>query len=398
MSYSQRNFQNLPFYSPAKFENDQKDLMISQLKAENFELRQNARDYQELATHLKSLENRYNTLHEEKMRNEVEYRNRSDQTLKTIANLRNEIDSLKSQITEKHIESQEMRAENLAFKEITDHRQQENSRVKNDLAQIQEANRKLYEDKLRLETELQASKDERKRLLHDREILNNTYEDVLDKLNEKEKSLSQLQNDYDNLEKQSLIYKADVENINNELKTKNENLKYTRMQYQEAQNYISQLQNDLEEIHKQKEKFKQESLLYQKNYQQEADTCMELNAQVIQLDQTVKHQEKTIIEQRNEMERLKSLHMECLETTEELSHELDQVKRMNDQFEYQHREIMEELDKMSLTEEQAAMSRASKYKELKTKLIMGTKQLTQFQSPFKRFSTNKKPQMKQYEF
>lgn len=44
-------------------------------------------------------------LHEEKMRNEVEYRNRSDQTLKTIANLRNEIDNLKSQLTEKHIEN-----------------------------------------------------------------------------------------------------------------------------------------------------------------------------------------------------------------------------------------------------------------------------------------------------
>jgi len=41
MSYSNtsRNFNNQPFYSPAKFENDQKDLMISQLKAENFELR-----------------------------------------------------------------------------------------------------------------------------------------------------------------------------------------------------------------------------------------------------------------------------------------------------------------------------------------------------------------------
>ncbi|CAD8089973.1 unnamed protein product [Paramecium primaurelia] len=398
MSYSQKNFLNQPFYSPAKFENDQKDLMISQLKAENFELKQNDRDYQELATHLKSLEHRYNMLHEEKMRNEVEYRNRSDQTLKTIANLRNEIDNLKSQLTEKHIENQEMKAENLAFKEITEHRSQENQRVKNDMGLLQENNRKLYEEKLRLETELQAAKDERKRLLHDRELLNNTYEDVLDKLNEKEKQFSQLQTEFDNLEKQALIYKADVENINNEVKSKSENLKYTRMQYQEAQNYISQLQNDLEELHKQKEKFKQESLIYQKNYQQEADTCMELNAQVIQLDQTVKHQEKTIIDQRNEIERLKSMHMECLETTEELSHELDQAKRINDQLEHQHRDVMEELDKLSLTEEQAAMARASKYKELKTKLIMGTKQLQQFQSPFKRFSTNKKPQLKQYDF
>lgn len=56
-----------------------------------------------------------------------------------------------------------MKAENLAFKEITDHRSQENSRIKNDMSQLQESNRKLYEEKLRLETELQSAKDERKR-------------------------------------------------------------------------------------------------------------------------------------------------------------------------------------------------------------------------------------------
>lgn len=41
MSYanSSRNFPNQPFYSPAKFESDQRDLYLSQLKAENFELR-----------------------------------------------------------------------------------------------------------------------------------------------------------------------------------------------------------------------------------------------------------------------------------------------------------------------------------------------------------------------
>jgi hypothetical protein len=61
---------------------------------------------------------------------------------------------LKSQLTEKHIENQEMKAENLAFKEITEHRSQENQRVKGDVSQLQETNRKLYEDKLRLETEI----------------------------------------------------------------------------------------------------------------------------------------------------------------------------------------------------------------------------------------------------
>lgn len=35
-------------------------------------------------------------LHDEKMRNEVEFRNRGDQTLKNVANLRSEMEGMKS--------------------------------------------------------------------------------------------------------------------------------------------------------------------------------------------------------------------------------------------------------------------------------------------------------------
>jgi hypothetical protein len=79
---------------------------------------------------LKSLEHRlvlditlrYDTLHDEKLRNEVEYKNRNDFNLKTVASLRAEIDNLKAQNTERHIELQEMRAEFITIKEIADHR------------------------------------------------------------------------------------------------------------------------------------------------------------------------------------------------------------------------------------------------------------------------------------
>jgi septal ring factor EnvC (AmiA/AmiB activator) len=47
-----------------------------------------------------------------------------------------------------------------------------------------------------------------------------------------------------------------------DLKSKNENLRYTRLQYQESQNYISQLQQDIEDLHKQKEKYKNDSFLF----------------------------------------------------------------------------------------------------------------------------------------
>lgn len=61
-------------------------------------------------------------MYDEKIKNEAEYKNRNEMQLKIIANLRTEKDTLKQENTENHIEIQELRAENLAIKEIAEHR------------------------------------------------------------------------------------------------------------------------------------------------------------------------------------------------------------------------------------------------------------------------------------
>jgi len=66
------------YFSPSQVESDQKDLIISQLKAEIFELRQNERDYVDLASQLRNLEHRYNLLQEEKYRAEADFKNRNE--------------------------------------------------------------------------------------------------------------------------------------------------------------------------------------------------------------------------------------------------------------------------------------------------------------------------------
>jgi len=51
-------------------------LIISQLKAELFELRRNEKNYEELHAKLNNLEHRYNLIQEEKMMNEKDFRAR----------------------------------------------------------------------------------------------------------------------------------------------------------------------------------------------------------------------------------------------------------------------------------------------------------------------------------
>jgi len=85
------------YFDPAQVESDQKDLIISQLKAELFELRRSEKNYEELHAKLNNLEHRYNLVQEEKLMNEKDFRARQDINGKTIANLKDDIDGLRGE-------------------------------------------------------------------------------------------------------------------------------------------------------------------------------------------------------------------------------------------------------------------------------------------------------------
>ena len=65
-----------------------KELIISQLKREIYDLRTNERDFNELHTQLSNLEHRYSLLHDEKVKSDQEYKARTEAHLKQIANLK----------------------------------------------------------------------------------------------------------------------------------------------------------------------------------------------------------------------------------------------------------------------------------------------------------------------
>ena len=60
-------FNVFKYFDPKQVESDQKDLIISQLKAELFELRRNEKNYEDLHAKLNNLEHRYNLIQEEKV-------------------------------------------------------------------------------------------------------------------------------------------------------------------------------------------------------------------------------------------------------------------------------------------------------------------------------------------
>jgi hypothetical protein len=82
------------YVSPLRLESDQKDLMISELKAENFELRNKERHYNVMYDNIKNIERECALVSEEKRAMEEDMRRRSDADGVAIRKLREENESL----------------------------------------------------------------------------------------------------------------------------------------------------------------------------------------------------------------------------------------------------------------------------------------------------------------
>ena len=67
--------------------------------------------------------------------------------MKTISGLKGEIDQLKAELSNQNIDLQEMKADNVALVEMSEHRDYELQRLKNELSNVFEKNRKLKEEK-----------------------------------------------------------------------------------------------------------------------------------------------------------------------------------------------------------------------------------------------------------
>ena len=75
-------------------------------------------------------------------------------TLKTIANLKTDIDTLKTSVTQKNIEYQELKGDNKAIKDIAERKIMDISKLKNELGSSLDFNSRIVDDKRTLETQV----------------------------------------------------------------------------------------------------------------------------------------------------------------------------------------------------------------------------------------------------
>ena len=83
------------YYTHKKIESDQKDIIIAQLKAENFELKQKDKDYAIIHSQVLDLEHKIKLLSEEKFKTELQQKEKEELYSKNILNLNEDLNFLR---------------------------------------------------------------------------------------------------------------------------------------------------------------------------------------------------------------------------------------------------------------------------------------------------------------
>ena len=90
------------YYDSVHLASDQKDLLISQLKAEIFEIEQRDKDYLALRDQLYTIQTKYRHLQDEKLLQDNDFKTRHDSNLMTLQSLKKEIDDTRFLLNEKN--------------------------------------------------------------------------------------------------------------------------------------------------------------------------------------------------------------------------------------------------------------------------------------------------------
>jgi len=355
------------YFDPSQIESDQKDLIVSQLKAELFELRQNERDYNELHSKLNNLEHRYNLLQEEKTLNEREFKSRNELNLRTINNLKSDIDSLKQELNVLTADVQDLRFDNQNINDIVGNRSAEVAQLKAELADLTDGNNRLTLEKRDLEAQTGRVKSENREHNLELDELNHRIAEATERRNKFERLIRELEYENERLEKNNQELQRNQDALRLENRSKLDATKYNEQLYSENRKQIIALEADLNDLRRMNEKTKAEISVNQKNQQAEYGKNLEAQSRINKLEALIKERSYDIDQLKAEYDELKRDHLKLIDTNDDLNHDIDACTRHLDTLTLQNSELLQELEKFNYQDQEVrhVLDRRDKVEDVK---------------------------------
>lgn len=194
--------------------------------------------------------------------------------LKLIANLRTDVDTLKSTISEKNLEIQSLRSELLSVKGASDQKSIDNSKLRKELDIMAENEAINDTERSKMDEMIQSLKQEKRQLLGELDNINELFSDEMNKTRDLEKIVEDL-----------LEVKKLNEFQNNELRNSLENAEKA---LQEANRSINILEIEAKNNNKDAEQTHEEIVYLKKSLEKEMSNSRELNGKVSTLETTLR--------------------------------------------------------------------------------------------------------------
>lgn len=223
-------------------------MLIAQLKSQIFEYEQNEKNFNNLHSKFRALQNDFDLVSEEKLRLEYELKQRVESSSKQIAELRGEKEASQNNLNEKLTLNKKLFNDNNNLFRTLENRNAEIEALSSQLVDCEEANVKLNEDKIVLEKNVNNLTD-----------IKQSNELTIGKLQTEIERLSKILDQQDhviknqNEEKNNLLCKNDelnfeLKNTLGKLKSREESLNFQTRQNEEANKKIAKLEDHVVEF------------------------------------------------------------------------------------------------------------------------------------------------------
>jgi chromosome segregation ATPase len=226
----------------------EKDLLISQLKSQIFEYEQNEKNFNSLQAKYRALQNDFDLVSEEKLRLEYESKQRIELLTKQVNELRSDKESLQNSLNEKLALNKKLFNDNNNLFRTVESRNSEIDALREQIADLEEINRRLAEEKNNFERNFREVTDVKR----SQESSITKFQVEIEKLNkvcdEQELVIRNLNDEKNLIAGRSDETSFELKNTLGKLKSREESLNFTNKQLEEANKNIGRMEAHISEI------------------------------------------------------------------------------------------------------------------------------------------------------
>ena len=248
---------------------NEKDLLISHLKSKLFQLEQNEKSYAELQSKFRSLQNEYQLMNEAKLRLEYELKQKTESTNKTLNELQAQNDSLIKELNEKNAMNKKLYNDNNNLFRTLENKKNENDVLINQTNENENLIAHLNQDKEQCEKEINNLNLTSQQNQSNIAELNQQMDQLNMQNQTQDKNLQQKSNELSNNQRMLNEEKFQNQNLVQKLGEIDNSLEQCQRQLELANKTIAQIENDYNSMNNENDKTKNDYENLRSNFEKE---------------------------------------------------------------------------------------------------------------------------------